>query len=482
MTRLSSENLPSSIRTYSYDRDAVTIGIVHFGIGNFHRAHQAVYCDDLLEHGATQWGIAGVSLRSSKMKEALAPQDYVYTLATLSEASEYRVIGALKDIYVAPENPEAVISILSKPSTQLVSSTITEKGYCLGPNGIDFKRIDLQADLNSLENPKTIYGFLARGLMLRQQTNSPSSKLTIMCCDNISGGGELLKSGVERLLKSHAPKTLEWSHGNVSFISSMVDRVSPATDDRLRDLVQKASGCVEASPVSTEPFSQWIIEDNFAGERPDFNTVGAEFVTDIAPFEKMKLGYLNAAHTFVSTLGYLFTDKFVHESLDRPAIEKFVRGALYKNILPHASVPSTYDGSAYIEAVIQRFENKSLPYENLQVGTDSSQKIQQRWFPTLDQGLRQKSDMSFFGFALGAWCNFIQTALQADVLNDPRRDSLSQIEMGPIQESTLEYLKIANAEKFNFFKNQTFMSTVTHYAQDIHTHGVEKALDRFLTS
>jgi len=269
MTRLSSENLPSSIRTYSYDRDAVTIGIVHFGIGNFHRAHQAVYCDDLLEHGATQWGIAGVSLRSSKMKEALAPQDYVYTLATLSEATEYR------------------------------------KGYCLGPNGIDFEHIDLQADLNSLENPKTIYGFLARGLMLRQQTNSPSSKLTIMCCDNISGGGELLKSGVERLLKSHAPKTLEWSHGNVSFISSMVDRVSPATDDRLRDLVQKASGCVEASPVSTEPFSQWIIEDNFAGERPDFNTVGAEFVTDIAPFEKMKLGYLNAAHTLVSTLGLI---------------------------------------------------------------------------------------------------------------------------------------------------------------------------------
>ncbi len=482
MTRLSPENLPSSIRTYSYDRDAVSIGIVHLGIGNFHRAHQAVYCDDLLERGATQWGIAGVSLRSSKMKEALAPQDYVYTLATLSETTEYRVIGALQDIYVAPENPEAVIAILSKPSTQLVSSTITEKGYCLGPNGIDFEQIDLQAELNSLDNPKTIYGFLARALILRQETDLPGSKLTIMCCDNISGGGEFLKSGVERLLKSHAPKTLEWSHDNVSFISSMVDRVSPATDDSLRDLVHKASGYVEAWPVSTEPFSQWIIEDNFAGDRPEFNTVGAEFVQDIAPYEKMKLGYLNAAHTIVSTLGYLFTDKFVHESLDRPAIKNFVRGALYENILPHAAVPPTYDGSAYIEAVIKRFENESLPYENLQVGTDSSQKIQQRWFPTLDQGLSQKSNMAFFGFSLGAWCNFIQTTLKADVLNDPLREPLKQIAMNSIQESPFAYLKIANAEKFDFFKNQAFMATVTHYAQEIHNHGIEKALNRFLTS
>lgn len=482
MTRLSAKTLPKTIRTYSYDRDAVTIGVVHFGIGNFHRAHQAIYCEDLLEGGDTRWGIAGVSLRSPSMQEALAPQDYLYTVATLGETVEYRIIGAIKEIYVAPETPEAVIDRLAKPTTQLVSSTITEKGYYLGPNGIDFDHPDLKAELASLETPRTIYGFLARGLIQRQQNDLPGSKLTILCCDNISGGGEFLKAGVERLLQTHDKTALTWTRENAGFISSMVDRVCPATHDDLRDAVQHAIGCEDAWPVSAEHFRQWCIEETFTGERPAFDTVGATFAADIAPFEKMKLGYLNAAHTLASTLGYLFGDIFVHEALARPALFTFMRDALYKNVLPHAAVPQGYDGAVYIEDVIKRFQNEKLPYANLQVGTDSSQKIQQRWFPTLDAAIKQSSEASYFAFCLGAWCVFIETALANDVLNDPQHARLKDVETSRIDDRVRAYLKIANADKFAFFKDADFMSAVIRGAEDIKAQGIDSALNRFLSS
>ena len=291
---------------------------------------------------------------------------------------------------------------------------------------------------------------------------------------------EFLKFGVERLLAAHDEAALAWARENVGFISSMVDRVCPATDETLRRDVARATGCEDAWPVSAEPFRQWIIEENFAGERPAFDTVGADFVSDIAPFEKMKLGYLNAAHTMVSTLGYLYGDRFVHEALDRPLIFEFMRKALYENILPFAEVPEGYQGAAYIEDVIKRFQNSHLPYANLQVGTDSSQKIQQRWFPTLDQGLHQSPDLPFLGFCVAAWCEFIRTALEDDVLKDPQRGRLEQIQMQGVKDRVLGYLKAANADKFAFFQDPIFMRKVIGYAEDIQANGIESALVVFL--
>jgi len=336
MTRLSAKNLPENTRYFSYDRVAITTGIVHFGIGNFHRAHQAVYVEELLERGDTQWGITGVSLRSSSMKDALEPQDYLYTLAVLDEERDYRVIGAIKDVLVAPHDLKSVIELIAAPNTQIVSSTITEKGYYLSSGKVDFNTPPLEAELISLTRPTTIYGFLAQGLIQRFQ-HTPTAKLTIMCCDNVSAGGELLAEGVRRLLLKHSQETLDWSKNHVSFISSMVDRVSPATDDTLRKAVLRDTGRHDASPVSAEPFSQWIIEDGFAGDRPAFDQVGAAFTKDISSFER------------------------------------------------------------------------NLPYANLQVGTDSSQKIQQRWFPTIEVAVNQNRDASYFAFSLAAWVVFIQT-------------------------------------------------------------------------
>jgi fructuronate reductase len=474
--------MPEKIRSFVYDRDGVTAGILHFGVGNFHRAHQAVYCDDLLNSGATQWGITGVSLRSSSMQDALKPQDYVYTLATLGEKTEYRIIGAIKDILVAPNEPQAVIDLIAKNTTHLISSTITEKGYYIASGQIDYEQSDLQAELASLQNPTTIYGFLARGIIQRYRSSGLAPKLTVMCCDNISAGGEFLKDGILHLLKRHSPEAHNWAQNNVSFVSSMVDRVCPATDDTLRERVSKETGREDAWPVSCEPFSQWIIEGNFAGKRPEFEHVGAVFVDDIAPFETMKLRYLNAAHTLVSTIGHLFGDRFVHETLKRAEVFKFMRQTLYENILPNAAVPKGYDGAVYIEDVIERFQNGNLPYANLQVGTDSSQKIQQRWFPTIDHALSCGRDTAYFGFCLAAWAIFIQTSLENNVLNDPKKAELEQIDPRHLDQMISSYLKIADADKFNFYHMSDFMKAITKQAENIRNKGIKIALSEFLTT
>lgn len=485
MSRLSVNNVPKGTQIFDYDRDAVTVGIVHFGIGNFHRAHQAVYCDDLLKAGALQWGIAGVSLRSAAMRDALKSQDYLYTLATLGENTEYRVVGAIKDVLVAPQEPQAVVDLIAKNTTQLISSTITEKGYYIasgkGDSGeVDFNQADLRSELLSLDKPKTIYGFLAKAIIQRAQSSNDPAKLTVMCCDNISAGGAFLKEGVRSLLEQHDPKALSWATDNVRFVSSMVDRVCPATDDALRDSVFKDTGRQDSRPVSAEPFSQWIIEGDFAGERPEFDSVGAVFVEDIAPFETMKLRYLNAAHTIASTLGHLCDDKFVHESLERSEVFNFMRRTLYENVLPHAAVPKGYDGAAYIEDVIKRFQNGSLPYANLQVGTDSSQKIQQRWFPTIDRALVENSDCSYFEFCLAAWVIFVQTALKQDVLNDPKIADFKQAQSDDLNQLVLSYLSIADAGKFSFYHNADFMAAVNLQASHIRAIGIKSALIKFL--
>lgn len=475
MSRLSVANLPEGVELPRYDRDVVTTGIVHFGIGNFHRAHQAVYVDELLNQGETQWGITGVSLRSSSMKEALEPQDYLYTLAILGETTDYRVIGSIQNVLVAPETPQAIIDLLAEPSIQLISSTITEKGYYLGSDGVDFRRAELQAELKSLDTPKTIYGFLAKGIMERSRTGE-ASKLTIMCCDNISGGGEYLKQGIEKLLAQHDDTALKWSQKNVAFISSMVDRVCPATDEALKSKVINETKHEDARPVSAEPFTQWIIEKDFAGDRPAFDKVGAVFVDDIAPFERMKLRYLNCAHTMISTIGYLSGDSYVHEALERPDIFKFTRQALYENVLPNAAIPKGYDGAAYIESVIERFQNGNLPYGNLQVGTDSSQKIQQRWFPTIEKALSNNADTSYFEFSLGAWVIFIQIALKNDILNDPKKSEFQKIKHN---ENVAPYLRIAGADQFAFYNQSIFIKAVNEYAQKIRKNGVKRAIVDF---
>ena len=484
MNRLSratlSELIPG-VEAPSYTQATITSGIVHFGTGNFHRAHQAVYCDALLNEGETEWGITGVSLRSPSMRDKLAPQDFLYTQATLydtkpgdatsGEVTTYRIIGAIQKVLVAPEDPQAVIEAVSHNQTQLVTTTITEKGYCLSSGGIDRDHAGIIHDLESLTLPQTTYGYLAAALIKR--CADQGAPLTILCCDNMHAGGEHLRDGVEVLLERHSPPTLIWVAQNIAFSSSMVDRVTPATDESLKAEVAERLGLVDAAPVAAEPFTQWVIENRFAGKRPPFDRVGALFVEDIEPFERIKLRFLNAGHSMLAVLGYLAGDRFIHEALQRPDLARFTEEALKLNVLPVTLVPDNVNGVAYIDQVLERFRNGNLPYAVLQVGSDCSQKIQQRWLPTIDDALARGLDVSYLAFVLAAWVSFTRKALANDDLNDPLRDAFAASEFASDVQG---FLTLVGAERFTCFNNAAFMATVEQYHQTIDEVGVEQAL------
>lgn len=487
MERLSKATLPrltTGVESPNYTQASITSAIVHFGTGNFHRAHQAVYCDTLLNQGKTGWGITGVSLRSSGVRDNLAPQNFLYTQATLGDTStggtnSYRIIGAIQNLLVAPKNPLAVIEAVAHNKTQLVTTTITEKGYCLSRGRIDRDHPGILRDIESLEAPQTTYGYLAAALIKRcAQLGAP---LTILCCDNIHSGGRHLQDGVQMLLERHSPETLTWVAEHVAFSSSMVDRVTPATDERLREAVAERLGVYDAAPVAAEPFTQWVIEDRFAGERPPFDLAGALFVEDIAPFERIKLRFLNAGHSMLAALGYLAGDRFIHEALQRPALARFTEQALKRNVLPVTAVPHSVSGKAYIDQVLARFRNSNLPYAVLQVGTDSSQKIQQRWLPTIDDALTQGRDVTYLAFALAVWVNFIRQALLNDDLNDPLRTAFARCEPSNTKCDVQDFLALAGTDKFAFITDDPFMNAVRQSHRAIEESGVEQALDIFLS-
>lgn len=479
LDRLSTATLPTlspGVAVPSYKPASITAGIVHFGVGNFHRSHQAAYCDALLNEGETRWGITGISMRSSGMRDNLSPQDFLYTQATLGHATtDYRIIGAIQDIVLAPEKPQAVIDAVTKNTTQLVTTTITEKGYCLSSGKIDRDHSSIISDLESLEQPLTIYGFLAASL-IKRATNR-GTPITILCCDNIQDGGEHLKHGVELLLKHHSPDTMSWLAQNVAFSASMVDRVTPATTEQLINEVSEKLGLVDTAPVAAEPFTQWIIQDNFAGKRPPFDRVGALFVDDIEPFERVKLRFLNAGHSMLATFGYLAGDKFVHEALQRPALAQFTEQALKLNVLPITSVPDSISGEAYIDEVLERFRNENLPYACLQVGTDSSQKIQQRWLPSIDDALTQGQDASYLAFTLAAWVCFVRKALLNDDLNDPLQDAFAKHNSANNASDVQGFLALAGSKQFTFSNNAQVMAKVETFHQSICEFGVEQAIE-----
>lgn len=478
LNSLTLAKVPAAITVPKYDRSAVSAGIVHLGTGNFHRAHQAVYCEKLLNQGATTWGITGVSLRSATIRDKLAPQDFLYTQATLGESTSYRVIGAIQGLLVAPEDPQAVVAAIAHSRTQLVTTTITEKGYCLNDGKIDFQHSGFSQDLSSLTTPQTAYGYLAAALIKRCTEQGES--LTILCCDNIQNGGAHLQAGVEALLHKHSPQTLAWVTKSVAFASSMVDRVTPATDEKLQRDVAAGLGMIDAAPVAAEPFTQWIIEDRFAGQRPPFERVGGQFVADIAPFEHVKLRFLNASHSILAALGYLAGDQFVHEALRRPSLAQFTEQALQHDVLPVTAIPESINGEVYIDEVLARFRNHNLPYAVLQVGTDSSQKIQQRWLPTIDDALTQNRDPLYLAFALAAWARFIRQALQNNDLSDPLETEFAKHNSAGDTSDVERFLALAGATKFAFFTQQSFMAQVQEYYQAIGASGVEQSLTTFL--
>ena len=408
--RLSWSSLPSvaaAVRLPRYQAQDISPGIVHLGVGNFHRAHQAVAIDDCLAAGETDWGIIGVSFRQSAMRDALAPQDGLFTLLEQGENTRARVIGSLQQILVAAESPAAMIAAIADPRIKLVTLTVTEKGYCLDATrrAPDWQHVDLAHDLRQPEQPRSVAGALVAGL--RQRRAQRAGPLTVLSCDNLAGNGDALRGLVQGVAQAFDPSLVSYIQGTSRFPSSMVDRIVPRTTDALRAQAAAMLGLDDQWPVSAEPFTQWIVEDNFAGQRPSLERSGVEFVSDVAPFEAMKLRMLNAAHSTLAYLGVPARLGTVADAIGQPILRGYIERLWRDEVIP--SLPSSVRARApaYGNTLLTRFANPSLGHQLAQIAIDGSQKLPLRIVSTIRLRLKANFLSPLLCLALAAWIRFL---------------------------------------------------------------------------
>jgi fructuronate reductase len=390
-----------------YDPRAVTVGIVHLGLGNFHRAHQAAYTDRVLARDPS-WGICGVSLRSRGVIDTLATQDHLYTVLERGPAGDAaRVIGSVRASLAAADGVEAVLARIAAPDTRIVSLTVTEKGYCHRPadGSLDTTHPDIVHDLAHAQAPVSTPGILVRGLALRRTHGTP---LTVLSCDNLPHNGATVRGIVLDFARRIDEGLAAWIEANVAFPSTMVDRIVPAVTEADFAAV-RAFGHDDRAPVATEPFTQWVIEDRFAAGRPAWEAAGAQFVADVAPFELMKLRLLNGAHSTMAYLGYLAGHEFIYQASADPDLARAVERlwAELEPTLPGALAASGVDVAAYRRDLMARFRNTALPHRTWQIAMDGSQKLPQRLLAAARERLARDLPVDAIALTVAAWMRYV---------------------------------------------------------------------------
>ena len=417
--------LPPDIQRPDYDRDATRIGIVHIGVGAFHRAHQAVYIDDLLVHDP-DWAICGVSLNSRDVRDALAPQDGLYTLALLGERTRLRVIGSLREVIAAREQGEQVLARLADPDVRLVTLTITEKGYCLSAGELDFAHPDIAHDVIYPTTPVSAIGYLVEGLRRRKAQRLPP--FTVLSCDNLPDNGGKLRRAIGALADRLDHDLACWIAENGAFPRSMVDSITPATDDALCARVSQALGCVDEWPVQREPYTQWVVEDAFCDGRPPLERVGVTMSNDIAGYDRAKLRLLNAPHSALAYLGSLMGIETVAQAMAMPVLAQFADRLMREAIVPNVAAPEGFDAARYVDAILERFRNPAIQHRLSQIAWDGSQKIPVRLLGTIADALEAGRPIDTLCLPVAGWLQFVRRQARNGVaLVDPMNELLSQI-------------------------------------------------------
>ena len=395
-------NLPKDVARPDYDVNSLGIGSVHFGLGAFHRAHQAVFTDDAIARSGGNWGIAGVSLRQAVLSNALVPQDCLYTVETLDRKPVYRVVGAVRRALALPRDRHDILALLSATSTHVVTLTITEKGYCLDASGrLDLLHPDIVHDLASPLEPRTAIGWLALGLELRAR--SKAGPLTIISCDNLVSNGAKLERAMIDFLERTGRTDISKIAGAASFLRTMVDCIVPASNDASRARVGAALGMADAASVQREAFAQWIIENRFAGPHPDWP--GVEIVDDVAAHERLKLHVLNACHSALAYIGIPKGFRFVREAIADPDLLRFVDEMVMTEIAP-ALVPLAV--ADYWSRIKSRLANPMLDHSLAQIAEDGSVKLNARIFPILIANMRAHRPFERLAAVVRAWMAFVR--------------------------------------------------------------------------
>jgi mannitol-1-phosphate/altronate dehydrogenase len=425
--------LGDGVRVPSYDRLQVKRPIVHLGVGGFHRAHQAVYLDDLAEQRITSdWGERGVGVLpgDERMARALAPQDCLYTVVERSAGRDTpRVIGSLGDYAWAPGDPARVLGMLSDPETRVVSLTITEGGYLVDDKtGIfDAEHPSVREDVDP-QHPKTVFGYLRAALDRRRQTGV--APFTIMSCDNLQGNGRVARTALLSFVRLGDDTLADWIERNVAFPNAMVDRITPQTTDADRAMVAESFGIADNWPVVTEPFKQWVLEDTFSTGRPPLEEAGVQIVSDVHPYETMKLRLLNGAHQAMAYLGYLAGYRYVHEAMADPGLRRLIARMMDEEVTPLLPAVPGIDLAEYKRTLVERFLNPKIADTLARLAFGGSDRMPKFLLPSVVEALEQGRPHHALTLATAGWLRYLRGVDEQGaeiVLQDPRADELRSL-------------------------------------------------------
>ncbi|MBL8350839.1 MAG: mannitol dehydrogenase family protein [Burkholderiaceae bacterium] len=430
-TRLSQASLAAlngAVERPAYDRSQLATGIVHLGLGAFHRAHQAVYTEALLAGGDKRWGIVGVSLRDPRPAEALAAQDHLYSVTERhGESARTRVVGALRGALFAPRAMPAVIAAIADPATSIVTLTVTEKGYSQNPatGELDLADPGIRHDLLNPDTPQTTLGVLAAGLRRR----AAGAPISIVCCDNMAGNGDTLRKLLVQYASQVDATLARRIECDIGLPNSMVDRIVPAATPDSLDWAAARLGQRDEAAIVCEPFTQWVIEDRFSGPRPAWEDAGAVLTSDVRPYQAMKLRLLNGTHSALAYAGQLCGLETVSDAMQHPQVGAFARRLMLEDLRATVAAPAGYDVLAYCGELLTRFQNPALAHRTQQVAMDGTQKVPVRWLPALRESLAAGFERPQLERALAAWLHYLASGRSdlctALVISDPGAPALA---------------------------------------------------------
>ncbi|MDG4875765.1 mannitol dehydrogenase family protein [Mesorhizobium sp. WSM4935] len=426
------DRLPSEVRKPAYGRAALKPGIAHIGVGAFHRCHQAEYTDDLLAKDFDRWGLVGVNIRPPLLAETLGRQSGLYTrLIRQNDEIEARVIGSIVRVIDSQDTAAPALEVLASPEIEMVTMTVTEKGYCHIPSSgaLDLDHPDIVHDLINPETPRSVPGIMARALELRMASHG--RPVTLLSCDNIPSNGIILGNVVRTFAEQRGGKLADWIEANTALPSTMVDRIAPATTEADIETVEKRFGYRDTAVVVGERFRQWVIENRFAGRAPRWDLVGAAFVDDVTPFEHLKMRVLNGAQTTLSYLGVLGGFEHTFEAIADPLLARFVRRMLTEETLPTLMPVPGIAPAAYAEQSLSRLTNTAIRHRNHQIATDGSQKIVQRLLNPIRDRLAKGGSIALLSVPVAGWMAYLIKASarfgRAWQVSDPFADKIAAI-------------------------------------------------------
>ncbi|EWT00430.1 oxidoreductase [Intrasporangium oryzae NRRL B-24470] len=405
--------LPPEVGRPAYDRAKVTVGIVHFGVGGFHRAHQAMYVDHLLNNGlALDWGICGVGAlpQDRRIVDTLTEQDGLYTLVVKHPDGhrEARVIGSIVEMMFAPDDPRAVVDRLADPRTRIVSLTITEGGYVVNQVTGEFDAADeaIRADLVEGATPRTVFGYVVAALAARRESGVPP--FTVMSCDNLPGNGDVARRMMTAFARLKDPSLADWMDEHVAFPNCMVDRITPVTAEEDIDRLAEEFGVEDGWPVVCEPFTQWVLEDHFTDGRPPLEEAGVQLVPDVVPYELMKLRLLNASHQALCYLGYLSGYRYAHDVCQDPLFVDFLLGYMEHEGSPTLPEVPGVDLGAYRHELIERFANPEVRDTLARLCAESSDRIPKWLVPVINRNLAGGGEIDRSALVVASWARYAE--------------------------------------------------------------------------